>query len=333
MARRLNTFVGNIKSRWAKIHALHEMDFEQFLDPEVEWSNDSPEVVELLKQAKKHSNALGVHPGQQSNIRYLGSLLKMLGLELKCTRKEGKHRRFYQLDQEGLTSPTRLQVLACIENRFTQSEEKLDWEDAINEAYGIIPENDPLTHTGQASQPTARTPQNVYRNEGSPASRNLGLESQGDSEVLAVAAVQKSELEELVEFLPLAQTAEDFSNLVEGTPLGMVEDAIALQDTQPRRIQLQGWLDALTERESAIATQFSEAEPIEVGQRVWAWIGFFKKWGRGIVSGILPGVSWDVQLEGEALDLVRIYHRATLEKIVGRQRRHIPSLVRHVTGS
>jgi hypothetical protein len=33
MARRLNTFVGNVKSRWAKIHALHEMGFEKFLEP------------------------------------------------------------------------------------------------------------------------------------------------------------------------------------------------------------------------------------------------------------------------------------------------------------
>jgi hypothetical protein len=195
MARKLNTFVGNIKSRWAKIHALHEMGFEKFLEPSIEWSNDSPEVVELVKQGRKHSNALGVHLGQQSNIRYLGSLLKMLGIKLKCTRKEGKDKRFYQLDQESLTDSTRLQVLACIENRFTQPEEKLDWESAINEAHGILPENDPLTQSEQASQPTARTPKILYRNEGSPASRNLGLESQGDRQVLGAAAGQKSEVE------------------------------------------------------------------------------------------------------------------------------------------
>lgn len=244
IARRLNTFVGNVKSRWAKIHSLHEMDFEKFLDPEVEWSNDSPEVLELVKQGKKHSNALGVYPGQQSNIRYLGSLLKMLGMKLKCTRKEGKDKRFYQLDQEGLATPTRLQVLACIENRFTQPEEKLDWENAINEAHGIMPENDPLTQSEQASQPTARTPQILYRNEVPPVSRNLGLESQGDREVLEAAAVQKSELEELIEALPFAESIEDFASIIEDSPLEAVEDAIALQDTQPRRIQLQRWLEA-----------------------------------------------------------------------------------------
>jgi hypothetical protein len=149
----------------------------------------------------------------------------------------------------------------------------------------------------------------------SPVSRNLGLESQGDREVLEAAAVQKSELEELIEALPFAQSPEDFVSVIEGSPLESVEDAIALQDTQPRRIQLQGWLDALAVRETAIAAQSpqAEAESIKVGQRVWAWIGFFKKWGRGVVSAVLPGVSWDIQLESECLDRVRIYHRAEIE--------------------
>jgi len=127
-----------------------------------------------------------------------------------------------------------------------------------------------------------------------------------------------SELEQLVEALPFAESIEDFASIIGDSPLEAVEDAIALQDTQPRRIQLQGWLDALRERESAeIAAQSpqSEAESIKVGQRVWTWIGFFKKWGCGVVSAVLPGVSWDVQLEGEALDCVRIYHRAEIEPL------------------
>jgi hypothetical protein len=407
MARRLNTFVGNIKSRWAKINALHEMGFEKFLEPSAEWSNDTPEVLELVEQGKSHSNALGIHPGQQSNIRYLGSLLKMLGMKLKCTRKEGKDKRFYQLDQEGLTDPTRLKVLDCIETRFTQPEENLDWDSAINEAHGIMPENDPLAQSGQASQPPARTPKILYRNEGSPASRNLALESQGDREVLEAAAgqksevengatpesrgersllarltesleycrtpkdlflvlegldatleqvedaialqptapqrqqltqwwlelsqhtgietaaaavlmgapVQKSELEQLIEALPFAETSEDFASIVEGSPLEAVEDAISLQPDQPRRRQLREWLEAVGESTFATHLPQNDGEPVRVGQRVWAWIGAFRRWGRGVVSAILPGVSWDVRLEGEALDLVKIYCRSEIEPL------------------
>ncbi len=316
MARRLNTFIGNYKSRWAKLNALYQIGLPEFLDSGDEWTDDNPELVTLVERAKKYSNALGCHPGSQSNIRFLGKLLAMLGLKLK-SRKIGKQTRCYHLDTDVLNDPVRLQVVTCIERKFLETRAEnltqADWETAINEAHGILPTDATQTQSEQDLQVETRTPQNVYRNEVSPVSRNLGLESQGDREVLEAAAVQKSELEQLIEALPFAESLGDFANIVEDSPLEAVEDAIALQDTQPRRIQLQGWLDALAVREKAIATQFSEAEPIEVGQRVWAWIGFCKKWGRGIVSGILPGVWWDVQLEGEALDRVRIYHRAEIE--------------------
>jgi hypothetical protein len=170
-----------------------------------------------------------------------------------------------------------LQVLACIENRFTQLEEKLDWESAINEAHGILPENDPLTQSGQDSQPTARTPQILYRNEVSPASRNLGLESQGDREVLEEAAVQKSELEKLIETLPFAETAEDFANLVEGSPQEVIEDAIVFQPDQPRRQQLMQWLQGLN-------FPAGEVEPCQ------SWQETIKAYAGLLAEGMLFGV-------------------------------------------
>ena len=72
--------------------------------------------------------------------------------------------------------------------------------------------------------------------------KTSNLESQGDREVLEAVAVQKSELEKLVEALPFAETVEDFASIVEDTPLETVEDAIAFQPTQPRRKQLDEWL-------------------------------------------------------------------------------------------
>jgi hypothetical protein len=73
----------------------------------------------------------------------------------------------------------------------------------------------------------------------------------------------QSELEELVDFLPLAETAEDFSNLVEGTPLEVVQDAILFQEPQ-RKIQLQGWLDAFNQ-------PVREVEPQPLKPRSWEW--------------------------------------------------------------
>jgi hypothetical protein len=58
-----------------------------------------------------------------------------------------------------------------------------------------------------------------------------------------------------------------------------------------------------------------EPEPISVGQPVYAWIAAFKKWGQGVVSAILPNVSWDVQLEGEVLHTLKIFNPHWIEPV------------------
>jgi hypothetical protein len=107
----------------------------------------------------------------------------------------------------------------------------------------------------------------------SPASRNSGLESQGDREVLEAAAVQKSELEQLIEALPFAESPEDFASIIEGAQREAIEDAIAFQDTQPRRIQLQGWLEALKQPvEEAKQTRSWQWSELPVVKTVLRWI-------------------------------------------------------------
>ena len=56
------------------------------------------------------------------------------------------------------------------------------------------------------------------------------------------AAIGK-ELEQLVEALPFCETVEDLANVIEGCAIEVVEDAIAMQDTQPRRQRLTKWLE------------------------------------------------------------------------------------------
>jgi hypothetical protein len=57
--------------------------------------------------------------------------------------------------------------------------------------------------------------------------------------------VQKSELEQLIEALPFAESPEDLASIIEGSPLGAVQDAIALQPNPPRRQQLAVWYEAI----------------------------------------------------------------------------------------
>ncbi len=87
----------------------------------------------------------------------------------------------------------------------------------------------------------------------------------------------QSELEELVDFLPLAQTPEDFANLVDGTSLELVQDAIMFQPDQPRRQQLMQWLQGLN-------FPAGEVEPCQ------SWQETIKAYAGLLAEGMLFGV-------------------------------------------
>jgi hypothetical protein len=344
MARRLHTFIGNVKSRWARIHALLEMNFERFLDPEKEWSNESPELIALVELGKKYSNALGKHPGRATPVQFLGNLLGLFGLKLK-SRKDREGKRWYRLNEEVLSDPIRQQVLTCIETKLTQPKEEIDWESAINEAHGIKTENQPETQIEQALEVTAPSPNFLYTNQLEGAVNNSTLESHDVDQILeGVSEVLEGEagpVEELLEAFEFCQTPDDFAAAIEWYSDEVVEDAIALAPDQPMRLKLTQWYQQLqvepSEDEPSAAgqqvakwdeeTQASifnlqpstgsepEPEPIRVGQRVWAWIAAFNRWGQGIVSDILEGVSWDVRLEGECLDTLKIFSKTWIEPL------------------
>jgi hypothetical protein len=147
-------------------------------------------------------------------------------------------------------------------------------------------------------------------------------------------------VEELVEAFEFCQTLADFAAAIEGCSAELVEDAIALAPNQPMRLKLMQWYQQMqvepTEDEPSVAgqqlathqeTQAStfnlqpstspepQPEPIRVGQPVYAWIAAFKKWGQGVVSAILPGISWDIRLQGECLDTLKVFDSTWIEPI------------------
>jgi hypothetical protein len=140
IGQKQRTFIGNIRSRMARVRALRAINFEQFLDPEKTWMEDSPELVQLVEQCRdeKIAAALGRHPGQQSNIRFLGSLLKMVGLKHKGqkVKSEDGDYRVYRLDRDTLSDPDRRNALQCLdrrwENYLKKEVEVLDWEPILN---------------------------------------------------------------------------------------------------------------------------------------------------------------------------------------------------------
>jgi hypothetical protein len=77
-------------------------------------------------------------------------------------------------------------------------------------------------------------------------------------------AANSTELEQLVEALPFCETADDLALVMEDYAIEVVEDAIAMQDTQPRRLLLTKWLaSATTEPIEPVLPSFKVGDALE----------------------------------------------------------------------
>jgi hypothetical protein len=178
----------------------------------------------------------------------------------------------YCVDKEVWNDPIRLAVIESVGRKF------LDWFESDKSKvawFEPTPQNSPQIASNLELEPvsaTVRTPPITYKHGGVRTPSETQVEDTQDivcqttEEVAEVstAVVQKSELEELIDFLPLAQTPEDFASIIEGSPLETVEEAIALSGDQPRRRQLTEWLKVLDHPVSEV-----ESQPLK--PRSWQW--------------------------------------------------------------
>jgi hypothetical protein len=321
IAHRERTFIGGIRSRMARVRALRAIEFEKFLNPEKVWMEESPELVQLIEQCKdeKIAAALGRHPGQQARIRFLGSLLKMLGLKLKGqkVKSEDGDYRIYRLDRDTLSDPDRRNALQCLDRRWENYVKKeveiLDWQPVLNpqsesqeveiienttcqQAWGHSQQAKPAqTQSGQGFDPVPRTPtEYIYINEASWNQSDLA-ESQGVSRQDEGVADSRTDLERLVDVLETVTSLEEFSEVAGGREIGVVEDAIAFASSQPKRKQLSKWLAELQPSSFDLqpSTKPSTEEvachpPLETyreGDRVWFYHPDSElKWLEGVVQ-------------------------------------------------
>jgi hypothetical protein len=233
-----NGYIGTYNSRWAKINALHRIGLPEFLDSDdSEWSNNTPALVELCQKAKKFKDVLG-YQGKVSNTQYLGRLLGLIGLKLK-SRKVGKSERRYSLDRDVLNDSTRLQILNCIERKFTGKEkEAIDWQATLNEVNGVVDESvlKSAMEAIVADDPTRQA--NLFEQQ-----QNVAI-----NEIPKVAEVPKklTIVDELIEAYQFIidfsdNKFSDFCTVVEDYAAETIEKAIVLSPTAPMRKRLGRW--------------------------------------------------------------------------------------------
>jgi hypothetical protein len=234
IARRPKTFIQIRRSQWSTIYALHEIGFEKIvthLETGGTLSNESPEVIELMEKCRKPeiANILG-NPGKQTPIQYIGRLLQKLGLKRKSNQSHNG-KRTYSLDLEILNSPDRMNILSCIDTKWNKEPQQLDWEAAINEAHGIVPQKIE-TQTEQALQTTSQTTDEIAISDSSPSAESL-----------------ITKIEELAEELKLCQSIQDFQAIADGVfskggNHQDIDDGILFTGNQLYRPQLYNWHQA-----------------------------------------------------------------------------------------
>jgi hypothetical protein len=109
-------FLGDFSTRWLKIKALKALGLEKFLEPGKVWTQESPEVLELLELCKKKAIAnLFGHPGKMKPIQWLNKLLQLIGRKLigKNIKQNGaQHREYSFMDEASL--PENWDVLVAL---------------------------------------------------------------------------------------------------------------------------------------------------------------------------------------------------------------------------
>jgi hypothetical protein len=318
------------KSNHSTIWALQQLNIAQFYKGE--WFKDSPEVLELIEKGQNPdiALALGFSPGSKTangkeRIEYLRQVLDLAGVKLGKGHKRtiGNQRvRVYSVDNDAWNNPVRLAVIESVGQKFSEwfesEKSKVTWFEPTPENLPGIDSNPEL----ESVSATVRTPPITNKQGG--VWTPLEDEVQVTKEIVSEEVLSPPTLEELVEAFEFCQTPTDFAAVIEGYSPDQIDDAIALADTQPRRLELMRWYQHLEvepseDEESQIPTfnlqPSTGSEPIKVGQQVYAWIAAFNRWGQGIVSCILPNVSWDVQLQGEVLPTLKIFNPHWIEPV------------------
>lgn len=241
---------GSFNTVWA----LKELNLPQFLDGE--WCADSPELIELEERGHtaEISLALGFCPGEirkgnRQRTEYLNKLLGLIGCRLDRPSQKGtqNRQRFYKvlksLKESNLfekqykkkgnpipqslwwddwESPLRIALNEAIDRKFTswatENAEELQW----NPTSPLEPESSPIPTTEVENEIKA-----VYQDESTEA-----------------IAGQPDPVEELREVFPYCNNAASFAAIIEGYADEAIEDAIALQDSQHRRKELQEYWEA-----------------------------------------------------------------------------------------
>jgi hypothetical protein len=257
----------------AKIETLDTIGFDKLMQHR-EFSSDDPELISIANYAKQHAfeikAATGVTISQTDYPMAIAQkIVGLIGYRFPLLRREGGKGNQVRIYGAAAADFLRDDEGKIIINDQGQAIPVVDGRDEVFAAW--------LEKDTAAA--TAATAAAVEQKEvgGHCAGQNVSefdtvVRGNKDLDLIeadyrgGVTTEGLSTLERLWESFRYCETPQDFALVLEGfqATSEQIQDAIALQDTQPRRLQLQAWLETLNQ-------PAEEVEPQTLKAHSWQW--------------------------------------------------------------
>jgi hypothetical protein len=252
-----------------KIKLLEALGINRLLQPDTEWTNDSEILIDLSIKCHQYAQLIKSLWGisikkDDSPVLIAQKILRhCLGLSFATPIKrgaKGNQQRFYQAVE---ISSLRQSIIECWYLRDKEVKLAQDAAKVALDRRGFPSSLPPATHSNDTGVGGRTVSLDSDVEVGSTGNINTIPVVPTESAAYQDAA-KGTELEQLVEALPFCETADDLACVIEGYAIEAVEDAIAMQDTQPRRLQLTKWLaNATTEPIEPVLPSFKVGDALE----------------------------------------------------------------------
>jgi len=240
----------------AKIWTLDTIGFNKLMQHR-EFRSDDPELISIANYAKQHAfeikAATGVTISQEdSPMAIAQNIVGLIGYRFPYLRKEGGRGNQVRIYGAAAADFLRDDEGKILLNDQGQATPLADGRDEVFAAWlerDAAASQAPADPVEQQDGVVAVVEQNVSELD-TVVRGNKDLDLiEGDYRegvTTEAGAYQSSPVEELAQALPLCESPRDFAAAIGGATHEQIEDAISIQDSQPRRKQLAQWWNGLT---------------------------------------------------------------------------------------
>jgi hypothetical protein len=261
-------YIPDISTLSLQCKALIESRIFQFIEQEKsapgQYIDESPEMRGFLKWAEDNKKllqrAFGMKPGK-SSIQFVNKLLGKVGVLMKVVKTEklpnGNKLRWYGVDTSTLSDPDRIAILEALDRAWQiRQEEKIQKEQAWLEqqTQAALDPITPNLKSQSDGEDFGVITTHIYKTTGSDDTAYV-MEPQTQQQ-----QEEGNLVDQLATALAFCESLDDVAAVTEGEQKEVVESAIALTDSLPRRSRLRAWWEQLAQSNESSGAELAHPD-------------------------------------------------------------------------